>query len=43
VYGYTIAAAIMLAGGLTEAFLGIAAERKTLEEIAPPLSAVASV
>jgi MFS family permease len=38
VYGYTIAAIIMLAGGLTEAFLGIAAERKTLEEIAPPLS-----
>jgi MFS family permease len=40
VYGYSIAAAIMLAGGLTEAFLGVAAERKTLEEIAPPLSAI---
>jgi MFS family permease len=40
VYGYTIAAIIMLAGGLTEAFLGIAAARRTLEEIAPPLSTI---
>ena len=39
VYGYSIAAAIMLAGGLTEAFWGVAAERQTLEDIAPPLSA----
>jgi MFS family permease len=38
VYGYSIAAAIMLAGGLTEAVFGIACARKSLEEIAPPLS-----
>lgn len=30
-------------GGLAEAFPGIAAERKTLEEIAAPLSAVTLV
>jgi MFS family permease len=40
VYGYSVAAAIMLAGGLAEAFFGVAAERRTLEDIAPPLSAV---
>jgi MFS family permease len=40
VYGYSIAAAIMLAGGLTELCFGVAAERKTLEDIAQPLSAV---
>jgi MFS family permease len=40
VYGYSIAAAIMLAGGLAEAVFGVAAERKTLGEIALPLSAV---
>jgi MFS family permease len=40
VYGYSVAAAIMLAGGLAEALFGVAAERKTLEEIALPLSAV---
>jgi hypothetical protein len=38
VYGYVVAAAIMVAGGLTEAFLGVAAERKPLEDIAQPLS-----
>jgi MFS family permease len=38
VFGYSVAAAIMIAGGLAEAFFGVAAERKTLEEIAPPLS-----
>jgi MFS family permease len=40
VYGYSIAAAIMLAGGLAEALFGVTAERRTLEEIALPLSAV---
>jgi hypothetical protein len=39
VYGYTVAAVIMLAGGLAEAVLGVAAERRALEEIAQPLSA----
>jgi MFS family permease len=39
VFGYSIAAAIMLAGGLTEAFFGIAAARRPLEDIALPLSA----
>jgi MFS family permease len=40
VYGYSIAAAIMLAGGLAEAFFGVSAERKSLEDIAQPLSTV---
>jgi hypothetical protein len=40
VYGYFVAASIMIAGGLAEAFFGIAAERKSLEDIARPLSAV---
>jgi MFS family permease len=39
VYGYTIAAVIMLAGGLTAAFFGVPAERRPLEDIAQPLSA----
>ena len=38
VFGYSVAAAIMLAGGVVEACFGVAAERKPLEEIAPPLS-----
>jgi MFS family permease len=42
VYGYSVAAAIMLAGGLAELFFGVAAERKSLEEIAQPLSARSS-
>jgi MFS family permease len=41
VFGYTVAAAIMVAGGTIEALFGIAAERKSLEEIASPLSASA--
>ncbi len=39
VFGYSVAAVIMLAGGLVEAVFGIAAERRTLEDIAAPLSA----
>jgi MFS family permease len=40
VFGYSVAAVIMLAGGLTEIFFGVNAERRTLEDIAQPLSAV---
>jgi MFS family permease len=38
VYGYLLAAGIMIIGGLVETFLGIDAENKPLEEIAEPLS-----
>ena len=38
--GYLIGAAIMIAGGLVEVFLGINAERKPLESVARPLTAV---
>jgi hypothetical protein len=38
VFGYTVAAAIMLFGGLVEAVFGIAAERRSLEDVAAPLS-----
>ena len=41
VFGYTVAAAIMVAGGVVEALFGISAERKSLEEIARPLSETA--
>ncbi|HEV7655076.1 MAG TPA: MFS transporter [Mycobacteriales bacterium] len=37
--GYLIGAAVMIAGGLVETFLGIDAEGKSLEEVATPLSA----
>ncbi len=40
--GYLIGAAIMIAGGLVEVFLGINAERKPLETVARPLTAVDS-
>ena len=36
--GYLIAAGLMVIGALAEQFLGVAAERKSLEEIATPLS-----
>jgi MFS family permease len=39
VFGYSVAAAIMLTGGLAEVAFGINAERRSLEELAPPLSA----
>jgi MFS family permease len=39
VFGYTVAAMIMVAGGTIEALFGIAAECKSLEDIAIPLSA----
>ena len=37
--GYVIGAIIMVAGGLVAWFLGVDAERRSLEEIANPLSA----
>jgi hypothetical protein len=42
VFGYSVAAAIMLTGGLAEVLFGINAERRSLEELAPPLSARAA-
>jgi MFS family permease len=42
-WGYIAGAALMIAGGLTEAFLGVAAEGKSLESIAAPLSSRAPV
>ena len=38
--GYLIGAAIMIAGGLVEVFLGVNAERQPLESITRPLTAV---
>jgi MFS family permease len=38
--GYVLAAAIMVAGGLVEVRLGIDAERRSLEDVASPLSLV---
>ena len=37
--GYYIGAALMIAGGIVEAFLGVKAEGKSLESIAQPLTA----
>ncbi|MEX0428995.1 MFS transporter [Nocardioides sp. DS6] len=37
--GYFVGAALMVAGGVTEAFLGIRAEGRSLESIAQPLTA----
>jgi hypothetical protein len=36
--GYLVGAALMIIGGITEALLGIDAEQKSLEHVAPPLS-----
>ncbi|MEU2868082.1 MFS transporter [Streptomyces olivoreticuli] len=41
--GYLLGAAVMVIGGLTEHFLGIDAEGRSLEEIATPLSAAGPV
>ena len=38
--GYLIGAGAMILGGLAEVFLGVAAEGKSLEDIASPLSMV---
>lgn len=37
-WGYIAGAAVMIAGGLTEAVLGVSAEGKSLEDIAQPLA-----
>ena len=37
-FGYFIGAALMIAGGVVEAFLGVKAERQALEDIATPLT-----
>jgi MFS family permease len=37
-WGYIAGAAVMVAGGLTEVFLGVSAERKSLEDVARPLA-----
>jgi len=39
-FGYLLGAALMGMAGFVEAWLGVPAERKSLEEIAPPLSSV---
>jgi MFS family permease len=36
--GYLVAAALMILGALVEAWIGVPAERRSLEHIAPPLS-----
>ena len=36
--GYLVGAALMIVGGLTELWLGVAAERRSLESVAAPLS-----
>ena len=36
--GYLIGAALMIVGAIVEAFLGVDAERKSLEHVATPLS-----
>ena len=36
--GYLIGAALMILGGLTEGWIGVPAERRALEHVAPPLS-----
>ncbi len=41
-YGYLLGGVLMVAGGLIEAWLGVASERRSLEDIAAPLSAVAA-
>jgi MFS family permease len=38
--GYLLGAVVMIIGGLVEVFLGVAAEGKSLEDVATPLSAV---
>jgi MFS family permease len=37
-WGYIAGAAVMMAGGLVEALIGVNAERKSLEDVARPLS-----
>ena len=37
-YGYVFGAALMIAAGMVAAVLGVKAERRSLEEVAQPLS-----
>ena len=37
-YGYLLGAALMIAAGLVAVFLAVAAERKSLEDVAKPLT-----
>ncbi len=39
-YGYLLGGTLMVAAGVVEALMGVASERRALEDIAPPLSAV---
>lgn len=39
-YGYVLGGVLMVAAGLIEAVMGVASERRALEDVAPPLSAV---
>jgi MFS family permease len=39
-YGYLLGGLLMLIAGGTEALLGVSAERRALEDVAPPLSAI---
>lgn len=41
--GYLAGAALMIAGGVVEAVLGVAAERRSLEDVAAPLAALHAV
>jgi hypothetical protein len=36
--GYLVGAALMILGAIVEAFIGVDAERKSLEHVATPLS-----
>ena len=38
-YGYLLAAVLMVIGGLTEVFLGVDAEQRSLEDVASPITA----
>jgi MFS family permease len=39
-YGYLLGGGLMVVAGLVEAYLGVASERRALEDVAPPLSAL---
>jgi hypothetical protein len=39
--GYLIGAGLMIAGGIVEMVFGVSAERRSLEDVAAPLTAVA--
>jgi MFS family permease len=39
-WGYTLASALMIGAGIVAAFLAVDAERKKLEDVAPPLTAI---